>query len=53
MRLRDLQEPLRLAAPAKKTPDIRITVGQQAFDNINSEETARAGNQNLQTNTSG
>jgi hypothetical protein len=53
MRLRDLQEPLRLAALAKKTPDIRITMGEQALDDINSEETARAGDQNLQTNTSG
>jgi hypothetical protein len=53
MRLRDLQQPFRLAAFAKKATDIRITKSEQPFDDMNSEETACAGNQNLQACTSG
>jgi hypothetical protein len=53
IQLRHFQEPFRLGALAKKAPDIRITMGEQAFDNMKSEETARTGNQDFQTNTSG
>jgi hypothetical protein len=53
MRLRHLQKTLSLAPLAKKTPNVRITMDEKTFDNMNSEKTARSGNQNFQALTSG
>jgi hypothetical protein len=47
------QKPFSLAAVAKEAANIGITVSEQACDNMNSEETACACNQNFQARTSG
>jgi hypothetical protein len=47
------QKPFSLAAVSKKATDIGVTVSEQSSDNIHSEETACACNQNFHALTSG
>jgi hypothetical protein len=53
IRFLQCKEPFSLAAVAEKAPDIGIAVGEQARDNLRSEETACTCNQNFQTRTFG
>jgi hypothetical protein len=53
VRLHQFQEPSRLSAVAKETPNICLTMGKQPLNYMDAEKTTRSGNQDFQARTSG